>query len=658
MELINVTTLSNASNTELSRCDRRCRIILLSLYSVVLLGGAAGAIAMSYMMLKRNSQSIVATIVLNIIVLHSILLFSLPFRLSYYVLVVWEFGSFTCRLVSSIIYGHMYFTFVFYVAIIISRLLMYFKKLQTQFQKYHVVVLSIIIWMVGSAIFLPIFFLQYGTNPSYSEQQCFEFYKDLKREEFIILNYSMIVIMMTTVVILFLIQMWVIVQLLSTEEEVPKEESSGTYAVVNAVINSQSLWDEMMQNKGLTVIDVYQAWCGPCKAMQTLFRKLKNELNEDELLHFAVNGTIVAKIQGANAPLVNQKILTLVDEERKIAADQIYTIVIIKPDAVAARKVQEIKEKIIKAGFVIEAEDKKPLTEEQVKHFYSKIVDQPDFEDFVSFMTRNLSYILVVSQGKEKQSSWDESEVNSETESKEPWDDQQEMAKSSRMKERKSLQQYLEIQQISQFCDVEENITNTKFIDVLIPDFKKIRGVKFEKILALLRPALFNERTEDVLNKIQDEGFKILLQRQIVLSEEEAKTLCKEYENKDYFGNVIESMTSGPSLALVLVRENGLAYWKQLIGPSSVEEAKEYIPERGTSLVMILTKWNAVSDWRRLMGPTDPEEARLLSPDSIRAQFGENILKNAVHGPSDMEEAMKTISSMFEDFVPENLEEN
>ncbi|XP_055276214.1 probable G-protein coupled receptor 141 [Moschus berezovskii] len=214
MELTNVTTLSNASNTDLSRCDRHCRMILISLYSVVLLGGAAGAIAMSYLMLKRNSQSIVATIVLNIIVLHSILLFSLPFRLSYYVLVVWEFGSFTCRLVSRIIYGHMYFTFVFYVAIIISRLLMYFKKPQTQFQKYHVVVLSIIIWMVGSVIFLPIFFLQYGTNPSYSEQHCFEFHKDLKHEGFIILNYSMIVIMMTTVVTLFLIQMWVIVQLI------------------------------------------------------------------------------------------------------------------------------------------------------------------------------------------------------------------------------------------------------------------------------------------------------------------------------------------------------------------------------------------------------------------------------------------------------------
>ena len=63
-----------------------------------------------------------------------------------------------------------------------------------------------------------------------------------------------------------------------------------------------------------------------------------------------------------------------------------------------------------------------------------------------------------------------------------------------------SLQQYLEIQQISQFCDVEENITNTKFIEVLIPDFKKIRGIKFEKILALLRPALFNERTGKSIN--------------------------------------------------------------------------------------------------------------------------------------------------------------
>ncbi|XP_029089978.1 probable G-protein coupled receptor 141 [Monodon monoceros] len=108
-------------------------------------------------------------------------------------------------------------TFAFNVAIIILRLLMYFKKLQMQqFQKYHAVVLSIIIWMAGAVIFWPIFFLQYGTHPSYSEQRCFEFYRDLNHRECIILNYSTIIIMMTTVATLFLIQMGVIVQLVKT----------------------------------------------------------------------------------------------------------------------------------------------------------------------------------------------------------------------------------------------------------------------------------------------------------------------------------------------------------------------------------------------------------------------------------------------------------
>lgn len=50
-------------------------------------------------------------------------------------------------------------------------------------------------------------------------------------------------------------------------------------------------------------------------------------------------------------------------------------------------------------------------------------------------------------------------------------------------------------------------------------------------------------KTEQVLNIIQEEGFKILMQRQIVLTEEEAKTLCKEYENEDYFEDLIQNMT-------------------------------------------------------------------------------------------------------------------
>ncbi|XP_004629724.1 probable G-protein coupled receptor 141 [Octodon degus] len=216
MEVINASVLVNVSNTDLGQCDMYCRVILIILYSVVLLGGTTGMVLMSCMMSKRSSQSVIATFVLNIIALHSILLVSLPFRVSYYFSATWSLGSFACRLVSSIIYSHMYFTFVFYVAIVILRLLIYFKKLQVQqLKKHYAVALSIIIWTVGGLIFLTVFFLQYGTDPSHSKQQrCFEFYRDLKRKEIIVINYSMIVTMMITVVILFLLQLVVIFQLI------------------------------------------------------------------------------------------------------------------------------------------------------------------------------------------------------------------------------------------------------------------------------------------------------------------------------------------------------------------------------------------------------------------------------------------------------------
>ncbi|KAM6156440.1 thioredoxin domain-containing protein 3 [Erethizon dorsatum] len=554
---------------------------------------------------------------------------------------------------------------------------------------------------------------------------------------------------------------------------------------LQTVINSQSLWEEMLQNKGLTVIDVYQAWCGPCKAMQPLFRKLKNEINEEEILHFvvaevdnivtlqsfrdkcepvflfSVNGKVIAKIQGANAPLVSKKIITLIHEEKKIAAGEMlrpeypdillielekgrkkpasetYNIAIIKPDAVLKTKSQEIKEKITAAGFVIEAEDRTMLTEEQVMDFYSQIADQPDFEEFLSFMTTGLSYVLLIAKGKE-QRHMEESELEPRRPSEPPTE--------SEDKKWDSLQEYLEEQHISHFCDVEDDEANvTKFTDVFFPDFKILKGKKLQKTMALLRPDLLEKR-DDVLNIIKTEGFKILMERQIVLSEEEAKMLCEEYEKENYFEKLIENMMRSPSLALVLVRENCVEHWKELLGPRTVEEINQYYAEslcaqfamgslpinqlygsdstkvaerdiqyffppentfamikphvtqgqrgeilklikeagfeltqakdmfltpehvekiyfqiikkdfykdilrllsEGPSLVMVLTRWNAVADWRRLMGPVDPEEAQLLSPNSIRARFGINILENAVHGATNHYSVADIIRALF-----------
>ena len=62
----------------------------------------------------------------------------------------------------------------------------------------------------------------------------------------------------------------------------------------------------------------------------------------------------------------------------------------------------------------------------------------------------------------------------------------------------------------------------------------------------------------------------------------------------------------------------------------------EYLPliehiSNGPSIVLEVRQENAVNSFRELCGPYDPEIAKHLKPDSIRAKFGENRVKNAVH---------------------------
>ncbi|XP_039612275.1 thioredoxin domain-containing protein 6-like [Polypterus senegalus] len=56
--------------------------------------------------------------------------------------------------------------------------------------------------------------------------------------------------------------------------------------VFQVPLTNQEQWDEMLSHKGVNVIDVYQQWCGLCKAAVGFFGKIKNDLGDD-LLHFA-----------------------------------------------------------------------------------------------------------------------------------------------------------------------------------------------------------------------------------------------------------------------------------------------------------------------------------------------------------------------------------
>nr|XP_035133818.2 thioredoxin domain-containing protein 6 isoform X4 [Callithrix jacchus] len=176
--------------------------------------------------------------------------------------------------------------------------------------------------------------------------------------------------------------------------------------VLQVNISTQELWEEMLSSKGLTVVDIYQGWCGPCKPVVSLFQKMRIEVGLD-LLHFALaeadhldvlekyrgkceptflfyaGGELVAVVRGANAPLLQKTILDQLEAEKKVLAEgrerkvikdealsdedecvshgknkgededmvsseRTCTLAIIKPDAVAHGKTDEI---IMKEAF-------------------------------------------------------------------------------------------------------------------------------------------------------------------------------------------------------------------------------------------------------------------------------------------------------------------
>ncbi|XP_061223936.1 thioredoxin domain-containing protein 3 isoform X1 [Neopsephotus bourkii] len=388
-------------------------------------------------------------------------------------------------------------------------------------------------------------------------------------------------------------------------------------------ITNENQWGEMLLMKGVVVIDVYQAWCGPCKAVLNLFRKLKSEFSEDDVLHFAVaeadnilalqsfrnkcepvflfcvNGKIISIVKGVNAPLLSKKITELVLEEKAIASGQKertpveelvlheekppeepveettpqekvvkYSLGIIKPDDVSEGHVEEIKSQITNAGFSIEAEEEKMLTEEQIRAFYACKAKEPDFEDFLQFMLSGPCHIVIINKKHPADAipHWQELDETSKS--------IDEAEKPDRGKETVETGALLNV------CDMEDSIENaSRQLAFFFPNFDTHKTEqRTEKTLALIRPCLLKERRDSILQRIKDDGFKIAMQKEITLTEEQIHEFYKEHVDQDYFPVLLEQMTSGPTLVLALTRENAVARWRELLGPKCVEQAMKENP--------------------------------------------------------------------------------
>ncbi|XP_031745041.1 probable nucleoside diphosphate kinase 5 isoform X1 [Cucumis sativus] len=139
-------------------------------------------------------------------------------------------------------------------------------------------------------------------------------------------------------------------------------------------------------------------------------------------------------------------------------------------------------------------------------------------------------------------------------------------------------------------------------------------GMKMEKTLAMIKPdGLRGNYTERIKGAIVESGFRILEERIDELDEDRASRFYAEHSSRSFFPNLVKYMTSGPVC------------------------------------IMVLEKQNAIAEWRALIGPTDSVKAKATHPNSIRAMCGLDSEKNCVHGSDSLLSAQREISFFFEE---------
>jgi nucleoside-diphosphate kinase len=126
---------------------------------------------------------------------------------------------------------------------------------------------------------------------------------------------------------------------------------------------------------------------------------------------------------------------------------------------------------------------------------------------------------------------------------------------------------------------------------------------------SIIKPnAVRTGKTGPILAMINEGGFEIAAMRMIKLTLPQAESFYSVHRGKPFFEGLIEFMTSGPVV------------------------------------VMILRHENAIDDFRKLIGATDPNKAE---PGTIRKTFGLSVQMNAVHGSDSVENAIIEANFFF-----------
>lgn len=130
-----------------------------------------------------------------------------------------------------------------------------------------------------------------------------------------------------------------------------------------------------------------------------------------------------------------------------------------------------------------------------------------------------------------------------------------------------------------------------------------------ERTFSILKPdACARNLTGAVNALIEDAGLKIIAQKRIRMSQEQAEGFYGVHRERPFFKDLVKFMTSGPVVVQVLEGDN------------------------------------AVARYREVMGATNPYNA---APNTIRRRFASNIEANTVHGSDSADNARTEIEFFF-----------
>ena len=132
-----------------------------------------------------------------------------------------------------------------------------------------------------------------------------------------------------------------------------------------------------------------------------------------------------------------------------------------------------------------------------------------------------------------------------------------------------------------------------------------------ERTFSFIKPDATERNLTGMVNAvIEDAGLRIVAQRRIKMTREQAEKFYEIHKERPFFGELVDFMTSGPVVVQVLEGDN------------------------------------AVARYREVMGATNPEQA---AEGTIRKLYARNVGENSVHGSDSADNAKIEIAQFFTD---------